>query len=52
MPRGDKCWVVWAEKIRIHMMTNKLEELTVATVDIHADTGTHETLANLQSQGF
>lgn len=34
------------------MMTGKLLELTKSTVEIHAETGTDETLASIQSRGF
>ena len=52
MPRGDKCWVEWAEKLRINMMSNKLPKVVKSTADIHCETGTHEPLANVQSRGF
>jgi hypothetical protein len=52
MPRGDKCWVEWAETLRVHMMTNKLAEVVKPTHDIHRETGTRESLRSLQSQDF
>lgn len=52
MPRGDKCWVEWAEQLRVHMMTTKTPELSKSTLQIHQETGTHEPLTNLQSRGF
>ena len=36
----------------MHMMTHKLPELTKATSDIHAESGTQEALATLKSKGF
>ena len=52
MPRGAKCWVEWPRDAAVHMMTNKLPEIVKPTHDIHCETGTHESLRSLQSQGF
>ena len=52
MPRSNKCWVEWAEKLRIHMMTVKLPEIVKSTSDIHSETKTHELFKRVQSQRF
>ena len=52
MPRGDSCWKVWAESLRIWMMTNGVPEVTKSIEEIKGETGTTETFSSLSSIGF
>ena len=52
MPRGDNCWIEWAEELREQMMAQGVQEIDKSTDDIHRESGTQESLSKLQSRGF
>ena len=46
------CWVKWASELHELMMANRLLAVTKRTADIHQESGTSQSLDDLQQPGF
>jgi len=52
MPAGDRCWVEYSELLRKRMFQDGVPEITVPMEEIHADTKTDVSFAELRRPGY
>ena len=52
MAVGDRCWVLFAEKLRKQMYRQRVFEMQVPIETVHEQSGTDQTLADLKEKSF